>query len=866
MSAEEPSIENIQDHLSSSENSDESHGEMKDDEVPNPDTDETSIEGGARKEPWTFSFEFTHEPSSIYNQISTYVSAYVPYLEFIHPIKTSDLNEGGIKLTGIYDDWMTTQYGLMVKTSEVPVKLPHYEPNVQIKQTYKIKPKHIKSNKPSIDETKTSSDEDQTKDKHKETSEEGDETIKETSAEEEHDEPNVEHDEVKDKSNDEHIPDLSNENEAKAKDETNSDENIKDPKSNDETEDKDEDNSNEHKDKSKDEHDKESANKPKPKDKSKNKPKTNEKSNDKTKDKAKTKPTKSNLHEEAQYEGGKVKSITTVLHQAPLYLSRMHGWRNTYTSKYAPAEIYKYVNAVTLGEEIEDFFEELGYFSTGNFIYKYIPEDSQYLSTLAYYADHQQNVGYTKTSELKSNDIKELFDSYNAGKFTQIKLDHKLGMYMRNPQQFFDELKRLLKYDEDTGFWCSNGVQLICEHLWMLYQGKPLRDIYNLCANDKGMCKYCGTVLPFNPNEDEIVFTDRALAVVYSFVNFLQLTVPDAFLMKVLLKSIGQSILALHLSDKDFELKSIGFLTIYLFKLYSMLSEKWEFMKKHRFLESCAQIWNENGWNDKQVHEQMQNDDMFKNIQFMFKLIDSYKEEAKELRRDPYTAMNLFIHSKTPWVKLYEKDPLVLGKIVDELFMSTREDQQAFFDRISSSAKGKTIEEKVMLFKSMSNLYQLWWRYICPKGSSHDFNDKGICKNCGISDSNVSDIYKKYEKEIQSKLFIESETQIKDDSDKIRTELIEKIKKSSPTKPKIDNIDIMLSDVNIKKTWKVLEDLAEAGDITELAMNKENAMKIIGYLTAETEISLKWIELELNSIYHTTTTKILDQFDAAQME
>ena len=166
----------------------------------------------------------------------------------------------------------------------------------------------------------------------------------------------------------------------------------------------------------------------------------------------------------------------------------------------------------------------------------------------------------------------------------------------------------------------------------------------------------------------------------------------------------------------------------------------------------------------------------------------------------------------------------------------------------------------------MSNLYQLWWRYICPKGSSHDFNDKGICKNCGISDSNVSDIYKKYEKEIQSKLFIESETQIKDDSDKIRTELIEKIKKSSPTKPKIDNIDIMLSDVNIKKTWKVLEDLAEAGDITELAMNKENAMKIIGYLTAETEISLKWIELELNSIYHTTTTKILDQFDAAQME
>lgn len=741
MSAEEPLNEGIQDELNSSRIMDESHDEMKAFNSSNLDVDKTSLEGGAKKEPWAFSFEFTHEPSSIYNQISTYVSMDLPYLEFIHPTKTSDLNEGGIKITGIYDGLVTTQYGLMMKTSDVPVILPSYEPNVQIQQTYKIKQKR---NKPSNEEDE-----------------------------------NLEKDKVKPKS--------------------------------------------------------------KPKDKSK-------------------------LHEEAQQLGGKAKPMPTVVSQAPLYLSRMHGWRNTYTSKYSPAEIYKYVNAMTLGEEIDDFFEELGYFSTGNFIYKYIPEDSQYLNTLAYYAEHQQHADYIRSAVLKPIDIKELFDSYDVGKFTEVKLDHKLGMYMRNPQQFFDELKRLLKYDAETGFWCSNGVQLICEHLWMLYQGKPLRDIYNLCSNDKGMCKYCGTILPFNPNEDEIVFTDKALAVVYSFANFLQLTVPDAFLMKVLLKSIGQSILALHLSDKDFESKSIGFLTIYLFKLYSMLSEKWEFMKKHRFLESCAQIWNENGWNDQQVHGQMQNDEMFKNIQFMFKLIDSYKEEAKQAKQDPYTAMNLFMHSKTPWLKLYEKDPLVLGKIVDELFLSLRDDQQVFFDRISSSSKSKTIEEKVMLFKNMNDLYQLWWRYICPKAPSHDFNDKGVCKNCGISEANINDIYKKYETEIKAKLFIETNTQLHDDSDKIRAELIEKIKKSTPTKPKIDNIDIMLSDANIKKTWKVLEDLVEAGDITELAITKENALKIIGYLTAETDISLNWIELELNSIYHTTTTKILDQFDAAQME
>lgn len=769
MSAEEPLNEEIQDVLNSSRIMDESHDEMKVFNSSNLDVDKTSLEGGAKKEPWAFSFEFTHEPSSIYNQISTYVSMDLPYLEFIRPMKTSDLNEGGIKITGVYDDLVTTQYGLMVKTSDAPVILSSYEPNVRIQQTYEIKQKHIKPNKSSKEET-----DNKTNSQHQ-TSKEEDE--------------NLEKDKVKPKS-------------------------------------------------------------------AENKPK----------DKSKSKPAKSKLHEEAQQLGGKAKPMPTVVPQAPLYLSRMHGWRNTYTSKYSTAEIYKYVNAMTLGEEIEDFFEELGYFSTGNFIYKYIPEDNQYLNTLAYYAEHQQHADYIRSAELKPIEIKELFDSYDVGKFTKVKLDYKLGIYMRNPQQFFEELKRLLKYDEETGFWCSNGVQLICEHLWMLYQGKPLRDIYNLCSNDKGMCKYCGTILPFNPNEDEIIFTDRALAVVYSFVNFLQLTVPDAFLMKVLLKSIGQSILALHLSDKEFELKSIGFLTIYLFKLYSMLSEKWEFMKKHRFLESCAQIWNENGWNDQQVFEQMQNDEMFKNIQFMFKLIDSYKEEAKQARQDPYTAMNLFMHSKTPWVKLYEKDPLILGKIVDELFLSLRDDQQVFFDRISSSSKSKTIEEKVMLFKSMNDLYQLWWRYICPKASSHDFNDKGVCKNCGISEANINDIYKKYETEIKAKLFIETNTQLHDDSDKIRTELIEKIKKSTPTKPKIDNIDIMLSDANIKKTWKVLEDLVEAGDITELAITKENALKIIGYLTAETDISLKWIELELNSIYHTTTTKILDQFDAAQME
>ena len=780
MSAEEPLNEEIQDELNSSRIMDESHDEIKTFNSSNLDADKTSLKGGAKKEPWAFSFEFTHEPSSIYNQISTYVSMDLPYLEFIRPMKTSDLNEGGIKITGIYDDLVTAQYGLMMKTSDVPVILPSYEPNVQIQQTYEIKQKHIKLNKPSKEETKTNS--------QSQTSNEENENLSESNQDE-----NLEKDKVKSKS-------------------------------------------------------------------------TENKTQVKTKSKPTAKPTKSKLHEEAQQLGGKTNPMPTVVSQAPLYLSRMHGWRNTYTSKYSPAEIYKYVNAMTLGEEIGDFFEELGYFSTGNFIYKYIPEDNQYLNTLAYYVEHQQHDDYIRSAQLKPIDIKEMFDSYDVGKFTKVKLDYKLGMYMRNPQQFFEELKRLLKYDEETGFWCSNGVQLICEHLWMLYQGKPLRDIYNLCSNDKGMCKYCGAILPFNPNEDEIVFTDRALAVVYSFANFLQLTVPDAFLMKVLLKSIGQSILALHLSDKEFELKSIGFLTIYLFKLYSMLSEKWEFMKKHRFLESCAQIWNENGWNDQQVHEQMQNDEMFKNIQFMFKLIDSYKEEAKQVKQDPYTAMNLFMHSKTPWLKLYEKDPLILGKIVDELFLSLRDDQQVFFDRISSSSKSKTIEEKVMLFKSMNDLYQLWWRYICPKASSHDFNDKGVCKNCGISEANINDIYKKYETEIKAKLFIETNTQLHDDSDKIRAELIEKIKKSIPSKPKIDNIDIMLSDANIKKTWKVLEDLVEAGDITELAITKENALRIIGYLTAETDISLKWIELELNSIYHTTTTKILDQFDAAQME
>ena len=784
MSAEEPLNEEIQDELNSSRIRDGSHDEIKTVNSSNLDVNKTSLECGAKKEPWAFSFEFTHEPSSIYNQISTYVSMDLPYLEFIRPMKTSDLNEGGIKITGIYDDLVTAQYGLMMKTSDVPVILPSYEPNVQIQQTYEIKQKHIKLNKPSKEETKTNS--------QSQTSNEENENLSESNQDE-----NLEKDKVKSK---------SAEN------------------------------------------------------------KTQVKTKSKPKDKSKAKPAKSKLHDEAQQLGGKTKPLPTVVSQAPLYLSRMHGWRNTYTSKYSPAEIYKYVNAMTLGEEIGDFFEELGYFSTGNFIYKYIPEDNQYLNTLAYYVEHQQHDDYIRSAQLKPIDIKEMFDSYDVGKFTKVKLDYKLGMYMRNPQQFFEELKRLLKYDEETGFWCSNGVQLICEHLWMLYQGKPLRDIYNLCSNDKGMCKYCGAILPFNPNEDEIVFTDRALAVVYSFANFLQLTVPDAFLMKVLLKSIGQSILALHLSDKEFELKSIGFLTIYLFKLYSMLSEKWEFMKKHRFLESCAQIWNENGWNDQQVHEQMQNDEMFKNIQFMFKLIDSYKEEAKQVKQDPYTAMNLFMHSKTPWLKLYEKDPLILGKIVDELFLSLRDDQQVFFDRISSSSKSKTIEEKVMLFKSMNDLYQLWWRYICPKASSHDFNDKGVCKNCGISEANINDIYKKYETEIKAKLFIETNTQLHDDSDKIRAELIEKIKKSIPSKPKIDNIDIMLSDANIKKTWKVLEDLVEAGDITELAITKENALRIIGYLTAETDISLKWIELELNSIYHTTTTKILDQFDAAQME
>ena len=280
MSAEEPLNEEIQDELSPSRIMNESHDEMKTFNSSNLDVNKTSLEGGAKKEPWAFSFEFTHEPSSIYNQISTYVSMDLPYLEFIRPMKTSDLNEGGIKITGIYDDLVTTQYGLMMKTSDVPVILPSYEPNVQIQQTYEIKQKRIK---PSKEETKTNS--------QSQTSNEEYETSSESNQDE-----NLEKDKVKSKS-------AENKTQVKTKSE--------------------------------------------PKDKSK---------------------AKSKLHDEAQQLGGKTKPLPTVVSQAPLYLSRMHGWRNTYTSKYSPAEIYKYVNAMTLGEEIGDFFEELGYFSTGNFI------------------------------------------------------------------------------------------------------------------------------------------------------------------------------------------------------------------------------------------------------------------------------------------------------------------------------------------------------------------------------------------------------------------------------------------------------------------------------------------------------------------
>ena len=103
-------------------------------------------------------------------------------------------------------------------------------------------------------------------------------------------------------------------------------------------------------------------------------------------------------------------------------------------------------------------------------------------------------------------------------KYEIVKFSRDINEKFRHMEEHFAELKEMLKYNPDTGFYTYDGIPILCRHVYMIYDNKSLQEMAAECYAD-GHCKYCGTSMM---NYGDLLYDDVPLAVQSLLLSFTQ--------------------------------------------------------------------------------------------------------------------------------------------------------------------------------------------------------------------------------------------------------------------------------------------------------------------------------------------------------
>lgn len=540
-----------------------------------------------------------------------------------------------------------------------------------------------------------------------------------------------------------------------------------------------------------------------------------------------------------------------VMHQNVEYLLDRFSDRNIYSNTTLAQSIN--VPRAMIETSPKEFQQNMNLLRTGIHDEIYRPELAKYMRTMAFLDSSLKFTPYNKKSIIPAEEFRKMFPPVDID-YVPMTYDKELVDLMKNPIKNIDALRRKLKLNSQTGYYCFDGIPYICKHEFMTYEGKSLKQVLMGCADEDYMCKYCGEALAFTTDDDTIDFDAIQYRTIYLLLESINLISYEDFILFIIAHAISKSIDALELeASADYTEKVDAFTATYIYKLHEHLKKELKLKPNQTLLAFIRRLWSKAGWDDDTVKQLMKNEDRFKHFIHTANIIISFKKEEANKNED-WSITRLFLSVDGPLQKLYKKDKLALGKLVDLMFVQLNNAPLVEYADIIKSTTASFVKPIIEMTHSGGNaeraFFIMWWREICPEHITHEMKNNK-CKYCGITKENISSIYDKYQYKIHQLLQTVSKLPSKFDGH-TRKAIIDAINKQKDTlNIKEINPEVFSSEY-INDLMILLESFVGIGHIEEIEIKKESieskAKQIINYLLTRDDINGQRLTLEINAI------------------
>ena len=353
----------------------------------------------------------------------------------------------------------------------------------------------------------------------------------------------------------------------------------------------------------------------------------------------------------------------------------------------------------------------------------------------------------------------------NTDKYEIVKFSRDITDKFRHIEEHFDELKELLKYNPDTGFYTYDNIPIICRHVYMLYDNKSLQEMAAECYSD-GHCKYCGTSMM---NYGDIIYDDVPLAAQSLLLSFTQSFENNIDSNGLYYKLYG--ILTKILRDNKDKLNkdstTLAFTGLFILKVLKECAStdvKFDQKKLTKLLDKIRDYTTQMGWTPQQIDSTIANNPMLKSVEginelikaYMFKVnIDAVYSTYLSTILDDKRTLDGEAQSTSLFKKIHDKGQEAIdaynAKFEELLLKRWSYNYEPVIGTINEiDSTTDSVDIRTVIENNGIDFFKRICKHYCPvaieQGTCDHKWSNNTCTLCGlkIDGSNAETVYKKY--------------------------------------------------------------------------------------------------------------------------
>ena len=389
----------------------------------------------------------------------------------------------------------------------------------------------------------------------------------------------------------------------------------------------------------------------------------------------------------------------------------------------------------------------------------------KYTHPLSYHTHHKRNIK---------------LPSYNTkSKYRIVLIPRDLEKKFNRIGKYFEEVKTLLKYNPDNGFYSYTidnvQVPIICKHEYLSLEGVSPSEISIECYMD-GVCKYCGQELNAYHEQINDNLPPKVYDLIFKYIKSINANVEadslTFILFNMIYKLVDNNVKKINI--KNYDASVVALAALFLYKVFVSTKGNIEYNHhKDKFLSNVFEYCGSIGWDKSKVEQLVKEDSLFAGIDNINSIIKGkiYVNDISFINALPISIMfeklvhpkdfdklkptnkieELFIMSKDgvlhsgiiEYNKLIDKSNMLIWK--NKMLNDTIKD----VENVVCDLELKKLNVRVS--KNGAKFFDKICKWYCPVNGMHDYSNK-ICKHCGLKEdlSNKHHVYFKYESVINN--------------------------------------------------------------------------------------------------------------------